>query len=213
MLMQNLPAVPGHTFAVLATDGGPNCDTGLTCSVATCTCNIDRCNQLDCGGSTQPCCVPGGANCCGPPFNYTFDCLDSSNTVAAVAALAHAGVRTFAIGVPGSEAYADVLDDVAKAGQTARGTEPYYYPVSSSAAFVAALTDIAARISACTLELKAPPPDSTQVNVVIQKTQVPQTGSDGWTLDGNIVNLLGQTCDDAVAGEDVLVTFGCPTVY
>jgi hypothetical protein len=205
-LTPELAGFAGRTFAVLATDGGPNCDTSLTCSAATCTANIDMVVAQ---------CFPGGPNCCGPDgVAGPIDCLDGAGTVAAVTALAHAGVKTFAIGVPGSDApqYVNVLNHVAQAGGTARATEPYYYPVKSQTDLVSALTDIAARITACTLQLKENPSDPTQVNVAVNRTIIPQSGPDGWTLDGDIVTLSGQTCDQAVAGGKVLITFGCPTV-
>jgi hypothetical protein len=200
-LKDTLAGFPGHTFAILATDGGPNCDFGLSCSVDQCTLNIDH---------SVPQCTPGGANCCA---EAPFDCLDGPDTVAAVSALAAAGVPTFAIGVPGSEAYASVLDQVAQAGGTARSTEPYYYPVKTaqSTSLVDALTNIAARITACTLELKNPPPDPSQVNVVLGQTPV-LPGAGGWSLTGSIVSLEGATCDAAIGGAKVTITFGCPTV-
>jgi hypothetical protein len=201
-LKDKLAALRGPTFAILATDGGPNCNGSLTCSVDTCTANIDR----------LPTCVPEGPNCC---LQEVFDCLDGARTVAATAELAAAGVRTFVIGVPGSEAYASVLNEVAKAGGTARAKAPYYYPVgSNSASLIEALTSIAARITGCTLELKKPPSDPGDINVVIKNVQVPQEGPDGWTLNGNIVTLEGKTCDDVLAsGSKVLVTLGCPTIF
>ena len=204
-LQSELAGFSGRTFAILATDGGPNCNASLTCGAETCTCNIDNCIEA---------CVPGGADCCPPVGAAMYDCLDSADTIAAVAALAKAGVQTFAIGVPGTEApqYVSLLDQIAQTGGTARATEPYYYPVKSQTDLVAALTDIAARITACTLELKENPSDPTEVNVAVNRTIIPQTGANGWTLDGDIVTLAGQTCDAAVAGGKVLVTFGCPTV-
>jgi hypothetical protein len=203
-----------HTFAILATDGGPNCNLALTCGVATCCANIDMVRaQCTPGGSTN-CCAPGGIS---GFVNPQQDCLDGPRTVAAVAALKAAGVPTFAIGVPGSDApaYVEVLDQVAQAGGTARETKPYYYPVDTSKKneLVDALANIAARIAAsCIVELKSSP-DPSQTNVVIANTYVPQSGPNGWTLSGNLVTLLGETCDAVkTEGTKIIVTEGCPTV-
>jgi hypothetical protein len=207
-LKDELAGFPGHTFAILATDGGPNCNTSLTCGVTMCTLNIDN---------AIPGCTANGTNCCAPDgwggaHEQPWDCLDGTNAVAAAGTLAEGGVPTFVIGVPGSEAYANVLDRIAQAGGTARSSEPYYYPVSGDPmTLVDALTNIAARITVCTLELKNNPPDPGQVNVIIDKVPV-LPGPGGWSLDGNIVTLNGATCDEAVSGAKVTITFGCTTV-
>jgi hypothetical protein len=213
-LTPELASLPGHTFAILATDGGPNCNSGITCTVATCCANIDR---------VLPECVPNGSsNCCAPGVipgfvNPQIDCLDGDRTVSAVAALAKTGVRTFAIGVPGSDApaYASVLDQIAHAGGTARAGPTAYYPVDTSKhnELVDALANIAARIAAsCVVELKSTP-DPSKTNVVIANNYVPQSGPNGWTLSGNIVTLLGETCDAVQSeGTKIIVTEGCPTV-
>jgi hypothetical protein len=206
-----------HTFAILATDGGPNCNLALSCGVATCCANIDMLKPTD-----APTCEPDGPNCCElgtiPGDNAPQqNCLDGARTVAAVAALKAAGVPTFAIGVPGSDApaYVNVLDQVAQAGGTARATEPYYYPVDTSKQneLVDALSNIAARIAAsCVVELKSSP-DPNLTNIVIANDYVPQSGSNGWTLSGNLVTLLGETCDAVkTEGTKVIVTEGCPIV-
>jgi hypothetical protein len=220
-LAPELTSLKGHTFAVLATDGGPNCnlDPNNACGVETCTANID---QLQCAPAA-PRCAPGGVNCCiagsmgcpGP-----VNCLDEARTVAAVYALAHPqqgnGVPTFIIGVPGTDVvpYPDVLDSLAVAGGTARATEPFYYPVTDPSSLASALADIAARIAvSCTIELEDPPSDPSQVNVVVDGRVVPQSGANGWTLSGSIVSVFGANCDEVYAsGHSPVVTSGCPTV-
>jgi hypothetical protein len=214
-LTPELAGFSGPTFAILATDGGPNCNFDLSCAVDQCTANIDE---------VAPQCV-GSFNCCtqswtGCSAGCHFDCLDGDRTVAAVAALASRGVPTFIIGEPGSEAYASVLNAAAQAGRTARPTAPYYYPVGTvdervdSASLVDALTNIANRIAAsCALQLVPPVGDPDLVNVVIEGNEVPQTGANGWTVDGQTVTLLGQTCDQVLGeGEKPIVTLGCPTL-
>lgn len=204
-LTPTLAALPGKTFVILATDGGPNCDTNVTCDVSACIPNIE--GDLGCGED-------GGPNCCAmQPLN----CLDSAATVKAIDALAAAGVPTYVIGVPGSGPYGAVLDQMALAGGTARPTPPYYYPVDSAdtADFTSTLSAVAAKITAtCTLTLSAPPPDPSQVNVYLDGVVVPQSAANGWTLSGATVTLVGSTCASVLAGDalDLRIVAGCPTV-
>jgi hypothetical protein len=204
-LTPELESLPGHTFAILATDGGPNCNPALTCGEDQCTLNL--------GSASRGCTPHGPVNCCDPTTPGANQCLDADRTVAAVADLAAKGVPTFVIGVPGSEIFASVLDDVAKAGRTARASEPYYYPVNTADAseLVDALANIAARIAAsCKVELKEAPPGD-QTNLVVDGDLVPQSGA--WTVSGNVVTLLGETCDRVrTDGAKVVVTEGCPTL-
>jgi hypothetical protein len=205
-------SLPEQTFAILATDGGPNCDltAGLTCSIEDCTANID---------GIDPMCT-AAYNCCTEPApdfpaGWTFDCLDESRTVSAVAALKSQGVPTFAIGLPSSEGYADTLNAIATAGGTGS-----YYPVQSvdgttdSMELEQKLGEIANYIAmSCNLTLEQRPSDPDQINVVLEGNIVPQSGANGWTLDGNIVTLFGEACDQfRGAGSNAAVTSGCPTV-
>jgi hypothetical protein len=53
------------------------------------------------------------------------------------------------------------------------------------------------------------------VNVFVDEQVLPQDGPDGWTLDGQTVTVLGQTCQSILSGAvlDVRVVAGCPTQY
>jgi len=82
-------AQSGEKFVLLATDGGPNCNTGLTCDPSGCTTNLEG----HCSGS---------ANCC---TNYGTACVDDAATIEEIDALRNAGITTFVVGIPGSEAY------------------------------------------------------------------------------------------------------------
>jgi hypothetical protein len=216
-LTPELTGFKGHTFAILATDGGPNCSLAPNeaCGPDTCTANIDGLG----------CCTPG-TNCCAPqtcagPIN----CLDDTRTVAAIAALAHPaqgeGVPTFVIGVPGSdvEPYPEVLDRMAIAGGTARTNgigDHLYYAVDTadSSSLVGALAEIAAQIAVtCNIELEEPPADPSQVNLVLDGKVIPQSGASGWTISGNLVTVLGAACDAVhTVGKTPIVTSGCQTV-
>jgi hypothetical protein len=202
-LTPTLVSLPGKTFAILATDGGPNCDLATTCDVSACIPNIE--SDPGCSGTTN-CCTSDPGNC-----------LDSGPTVQAITALAAQGVPTYVIGVPGSGPYAALLDQMAVAGGTARPTLPYYYAVDTAdeAAFAAALTQIAAKVTAsCTLTLTAPPPDPSSVNVYLDGAVVPADPVNGWTLEGSTVTLVGSTCAAVLAGDalSLRIVAGCPTV-
>jgi hypothetical protein len=211
-LLPTLSSLKGHTFAILATDGGPNCNGTLTCGVDRCTANIDM---------VDPTCHPNlPPNCCdpnNPNGGGRLDCLDDSNAVQAVTRVANAGVPTFVIGVPGSGPYSQVLDELATAGGTARSAEPFYYRVDTAdkQTLANALADIAARIAAtCELTLAKAPDDPNKVNVSLGGVLVPQDPTNGWKIAGDIVTLLGATCDEVLGGNSpkVSVSVGCPTV-
>jgi hypothetical protein len=198
----------GPTFAILATDGGPNCEPHALCTVDQCISNIDQ---------TPPACMPSTLpNCCAPhTLPGPSDCLDTTNTVAAVAALAEVGVPTFVIGMPGSAPYVSVLDDLAEAGRTARGTSPQYYPVDTAdtEALEAVLLDIATRTTVrCLVDLARQPADASKLRVSVDGAPVPQDPMDGWTLEGSAIRLHGSSCDPIVTGGNggVKVAEGCP---
>jgi hypothetical protein len=137
--------------------------------------------------------------------------------VNAVTAITKMGIPTYVIGVPGSAPYASVLDQLATAGGTARTSEPLYYRVDTTdqAALEAALSQIAAKITAtCTLTLAQPPPDPTHVNVYFDNQPVPADPTNGWTLNGSTVTLVGAACQEVMSGAvlNVRVVAGCPTV-
>jgi hypothetical protein len=205
--LQNL-AGPTRTFVILATDGGPNCDSRLACDISTCIANVE--SAAGCAPGVPP-------NCCDPSEYGPEECLDADATVAAVSTLHAAGVDTYVVGVPGSGPYADLLDKLATAGNTARAASPLYYRVDSAdqAAFLSAISQIAAKIVAsCTLPLSAAPPDPNEVNVFVDEQPVPKDPVNGWTLDGATITLQGATCTAVTSGSalDVRVIVGCPTV-
>ncbi|KYF59198.1 hypothetical protein BE08_25780 [Sorangium cellulosum] len=198
----------GDRFVLLATDGGPNCshDPGLTCSAATCTTNMDG----DCPAVVENCCGGAAADAC----------LDDARTVEQVKALSAAGIRTFVVGIPGTTAYAAVLDQLAVEGGTATAeTSPRYFEVVDAAALGETLTGITRDlVRSCELGLEAEPPDRAKVNVFIDEEVLPKQGDDGWDYDDSTtpptVVIKGATCDHvrSMGVESVRVEFGCPTV-
>jgi len=207
-LAPHIESIKGKTYVILATDGGPNCDATATCATNMCTDNIEN----------QPGCPPAGPNCCAnASYGGALACLDAQPTIDAVTALATTGIPVYVVGVPGSSPYATLLDELAMAGGTARGSEPQYYAVDTTdqAALYSAMSKIAAKIAgSCVLTLDQVPPDPLLLNVFLDGTALPQAGPDGWTLDGTIVTILGASCDEITAGDvlDVRVVAGCPTV-
>jgi hypothetical protein len=204
-----LAKLPGKTYVILATDGGPNCNASANCDVANCELNIE---------SAGSACTPGGSiNCCADSsYGSNLSCLDSDPTIAAVTAIAQSGIPVYVVGVPGSAPYAALLDELANAGGTPRSTEPLYYAVNTAdvSAFTAAIFGIAATITGtCTLTLNDAPPVPDDINVFLDENVLPQVGPDGWTLDGKTVTILGQSCQAIQTGGilDVRVVAGCPT--
>jgi hypothetical protein len=218
-LESHLQSLPGKTYVILATDGGPNCDSTLTCAADECQLNIEEVAGCPSGGPP---------NCCAPASGGTSDnCEDTAATVNAVLQLQQVGIPVYVVGVPASEPYADVLNQLAVAGGTARSGEdagdaggrdaPLYYAVSGGdpADLQVALSSIAGQITGtCSFDLGSPPADPTLVNVFFDNVPVAQMGPDGWSLSGSQVTILGASCQEVLTGGvlDVRVVAGCPTV-
>ncbi len=65
---------------------------------------------------------------------------------------------TYVIGMPGAEAYADVLDRLAIAGGTARDGAPSYYDAADTGALGEALYAIGTGVAiSCSIELESAP--------------------------------------------------------
>jgi von Willebrand factor type A domain len=207
-LTEKLASLKGRTYAILATDGGPNCNELHACDVSQCMANIE--SAPGCPPNAQP-------NCCDPTIYGPGNCLDGEATIDAVAALHAAGVSTYVIGVPGSGAYASLLDQMAEVGGTARATSPKYFRVDTTdeSSLDLALAQIAAKTTGtCFLPLSPDPPDPNRVNVYLDDVVVPKDPANGWKLEDATVTLLGTTCARVLAGEvlSLRVVSGCPTV-
>jgi hypothetical protein len=134
----------------------------------------------------------------------------------AVNALAQAGVRTFVIGIPGSDAYAGVLDQLALGGGMARSGSPSYYRVSDAAQLIDTVSRLGLGVAlSCSIELEEPPPEPNLVNVFFDGKLVPADPDNGWTfLDAQTVQLLGSSCELLKTGEVLQadIVAGCPVV-
>jgi hypothetical protein len=200
----------GERYVLLATDGGPNCNAELTCEAATCTLNIEK-----------KC--PANMNCCDAALDPEgpTKCLDEDASIDAVAALTAAGIKTFVVGIPGTEDYAATLDLLAaESGVTNPDAPPDYFAVSAdggdgglSAVLGAIATEI---ISSCRLPLEENPPDLSQIFVVVDGQLVERDDADGWQLDRDTspptVELTGAACEEVEAGEVeyINISYGCP---
>ena len=196
------------TYVVLITDGAPNCNLALRCGVEACIPNIEHLSiaGVNCDESF---------NCCSPKA-AAGDCVDADESEAAVAAYRRAGVDTFVVGMPGSEAYRSVLNRLATAGNTARPGNTEYYAVSDTAELTAALHSIGAKVAlSCELPLSETPENPELVNVYFDDQVVPKSDKDGWRYtDDNQIEFVGSACE-TLSGGDVLnvqVLSGCPTV-
>lgn len=158
---------------------------------------------------------------------------------AATAAQADVNIRTFVVGVPGSERGSTVLSRLAKAGGTAAKdcdplTDSCHFDISREADLVTALQrslqSIAGQTFTCELELPKPSDSSvvdlSLVNVVFtphagpaqvipQDLSAPcEDGSQGWQYDASQqqIRLCGRSCSTVRTdrGGRIDVVLGCP---
>jgi hypothetical protein len=210
-LLPTLQALPGKTAVVLATDGGPNCNDSYACTSADCTYNIEG-GFL---GSHQ--CTPS-YNCCDPSIvdgPGLYMCLDSIPTIQAVQQIRDAGIRTFVVGIPGSDYYATLLDQLATIGGSARPTSPYYYRVDDMSSLSQTLLQIGNKVLlTCQFVLEQAPPEPSFVNVYLDQSVVAYDEQNGWTWTSDTkLELHGGACQTLESGAvgQVQVVAGCPT--
>jgi hypothetical protein len=206
----------GDKYVLLATDGGPNCNAShAACDATSCTTNLDgECPGLDAGGP---------ANCCDLPNNLGVSlCLDDQETTNQLARLKAAGIETFVVGLPGTDAYASHLDRFATAGGGVNpNAPPLYFNVDSSAGvagLAAVFTAITKQlITTCRFQLASVPPNPNLLNVEIDGVMIPQLGPDGWMLDSSTIPptvvIKGATCSQVQTrgAESAQIIYGCPT--
>jgi hypothetical protein len=203
----------GDKYVLLATDGGPNGNGSLNCDKTTCTVNMDR-NET--GGAVNYCSASVVAD--GPS-----SCLDDQATVAQLSAMATAGIKTFVVGIPGTDPYVATLDAMAVAGGVAASmTSPKYFAVSAAGG-VSGLQQVFESITqqlikSCRLQLQSNPPDLGLLNVYVDKQVIPKPGADGWDIDMTTtpptIVLKGATCAqvETMGATSIDVQYGCPTV-
>lgn len=225
----------GEKYILLATDGGPNCNSSIaSCTAGTCTLNMDG---VSCGSDAG-----APVDCCSVSTNLR--CLDDQATTTAITNLANAGIRTIVVGIPGTEQYSTYLDAFALAGGApASLVSPNYYAVSASGG-TQGLTDVLTNVTkqlvtSCTQELRNLPVDAdlSKIDVHVDfgsgPVQIPRRlpdagldgGTEGWSLiqqqvfaDGAVIPdtvvLLGATCAkvQTLGAESVSVTLACTEI-
>lgn len=210
-LLPGIQSAKGKTLVLLVTDGGPNCNPLASCDGAHCEPNIEGCSVAD-----ASCCAAGG-NCCASNQPWgPASCIDDVATEAQIGLYKQAGLPVYVIGIPGSEAYADVLEDMAFAAGTQQIANPYYYAVKDLDNLQSVLADIAGLAVSCTFTLDDPPMDGGNTNVYLDGVILPSGGSDGWKwADDTLteIELLGLSCERLKGGQikTVQIVSGCPT--
>ncbi|MGC4068355.1 MAG: VWA domain-containing protein, partial [Polyangiaceae bacterium] len=213
-LMPMLLALKGDTAVILTTDGAPNCNGEASCDASSCIANIEGALQFN--GKRCDATV----NCCAPTGDYgPYSCIDEAATLAPLDTLLEHGIRTYVVGLPGTEAYTSVLNRLARAGGTARSptslSDPEYYRVEDSAALVAALKTITSGLAIdCTVVLDAAVPEWSKVNVYFDNGIVRMNEKDGWRrVDDKTLELVGSSCTALKSGDvfQVQIVSGCPT--
>jgi hypothetical protein len=187
---------------LLATDGGPNCNAGASCGPSECIINIEG----EC---------PPNENCCEPPEGLVENCLDRQPTVDAIIALENEGTPVYVIGIPGSELFSVVLDQMALYGGVPLENQPqYYYRVDDLDQLGQTFKDIARELVSCTFDLADPPATQGLTNVYLDDQVVPLDPENGWVwVDEDTVELVGAACEALKDGqiESVQIVSGCPT--
>lgn len=228
----------GDKFVLLATDGGPNCNSAVSCGGDTCVYNLDNPAQV---------CMAGGAdaaynNCCdafyGGQTTANLGCLDDAATIQKIQALLAAGVKTIVVGIPGSEVYSPYLDQFAIAGGAPANatTSPNYYRVDAAGGTLGLTTTLQnitrQLVTSCRQQLQNFNPTTSELSKITVKVdfgtdaglvEVPRlapnsTLTNGWTLDTTTnpptVELVGSYCDEVTANgaESVQIILGCQDI-
>ena len=213
----------GERFVLLATDGGPNCSDAPEID---CTCTDEFIGNPQCGDRTQCtvnydpdndlCQNEANGSCC----DVKTLCLDDGGTIQAVKDLKSAGIKTIVVGMPGSEAFTEVLDRLAVAGGLpVAETSPRYTKVDDAAGLTKAMRDVTRGvIRTCEVQLEEQPPRLDQVNVYLDNKVIPKNDSDGWKFDDSTspptVVFTGDTCElvETEGVGKISVRFGCETI-
>ena len=145
---------------VLATDGGPDCNTALDPSTCRCV---------------------GGTHC-----SDAKRCLDDTRTVERIASFAAQGIPTYVIGIQSADdsRNSDVLDAMALAGTRPQtGAAHHYYAATSKTELQSALVAIRDQVGACTFLTRSVPNEGGAITVAIGGVEIPYdpTGVSGWS--------------------------------
>ena len=157
--------------------------------------------------------------CDGEPNCSTDAATAATATVAAVQALANAGIKTYVLGFGGGFVDDSVLNNSAIAGQVPRpGGPPHYYAANSPAQLNMVLQQIAGGIivPSCSYSLASLPPNPNDVTVTLDGQVVPRSTmhTNGWDYypDNMTITFFGSYCSQIMMGSTTNVNFiyGCP---
>jgi len=131
--------------------------------------------------------------------------FDAAGNFAAAAAAYAAGFKVYVVGIGPSLGN---LTQLAKAGGTTD-----FYPVSSPADLVAALSSISTLVGSCSFKSDHAPDDPSNIAVYVNGQQVSQDPNQGWTFGASSqeIVLTGDYCKQMSSGKqvDVQILFGC----
>lgn len=176
---------------------------------------------------------------CDPACSEAAQGMDNQQMVEDIRAAASEGIRTFVIGVPGSQNFRGILSAMAEAGGTGvsagcseNGPNYCHYDLTDSAVdlsgqLVSVLGEISDALLSCEYAIPANPDgafDAERVNVVItdengEETVIPRDAAktNGWDYDADQSHIIlhGTACETAQmssTGSRIDIAFGCPTV-
>jgi len=182
---------------VLATDGGPNCNSGLDAN--TCVCSAPPLKTPPCDEEPQR-------------------CLDDKRTVDTLARFAAKGIPTFVIGLDSALLTVErgALEAMARAGGRPRTGATPYYSVRDPGAVVEAFRTVQRSVVACRRFMPTRPDDPDAVSVEVSSARVPRDRAhiDGWdwaSVDYGQIDFFGAACDRLIASgaEPIGVVTSC----
>lgn len=203
-ILSTVLAEDGPRAVILATDGAPNCNPDASCDADECMVNV----LGQCPADIENCCDPavGGIR---------ENCIDRVASVLAVQALANAGVDVYVVGIPGTEQFAAILNQLAVVGGAPReGEDEYYYRVDDVDTLSDVFREIGAALVSCSFDLSDPPDAPGKTNVYFDAQVVLQDAENGWVwVDEDTIQLVGAACDELKTGSvaEVQIVSGCPT--
>jgi hypothetical protein len=161
---------------VLATDGAPNCNPGL--SPLTCTCVDGK----QCVSSER--------------------CLDDARTVGRVRAWSAAGVPTWVIGIAPDTQLASVLDALATAGGRPNAGAHRFFSAASPTELTTAFAAIQTQLRSCVFVSPSVPDTGGTVTVRLDGVEVAEDEANGWlwsAIERGELTLRGAACERAAA--------------
>lgn len=165
----------GNNYILLATDGGPGCNYDL--DYLNCECLSEWCWEM--------------------PAN----CLDDARTISTVLNLNLQGIKTFVVGIAGSEEFSQVLDQMAVAGGT--DIDGAHHAVSNDIELGNALSTTTGSLVPCSYPLNEPVDDIDSLVVRIDGIVIQRdvNHENGWDLIEGILTLYGTACASLRDGE------------